>query len=132
MKKILALLLALCMIFALAACGETAPAETKPAEEPAAEAPAAEEPAAEAPAEETPAEEPAAEAPAEETPAEEPAAEEPALSPDDIADEMTAEDGKYEIAFVTDVGQLKDKSFNQGTFDGLKLFAAQNGLSYKY
>ena len=41
MKKILALLLALCMIFALAACGETKPAETKPAEEPAAEAPAA-------------------------------------------------------------------------------------------
>ena len=54
MKKILALLLALCMIFALAACGETKPAETKP-EEPAAEAPAAEEPAAEAPAAEAPA-----------------------------------------------------------------------------
>ena len=71
MKKILAMLLALCMIFALAACGETAPAETKPAEEPAAEAPA-EEPAAEAPAEEAPAEEaPAEEAPAEEAPAEE-------------------------------------------------------------
>ncbi len=74
MKKILAMLLALCMIFALAACGETAPAETKPAEEPAAEAPA-EEPAAapEEPAEETapeaPAEEPAAEEPAEEIPA---------------------------------------------------------------
>ena len=49
MKKILALLLALCMVFALAACGEAKPAETKPAEEaPAAEAPAAEAPAAEA------------------------------------------------------------------------------------
>ena len=52
--------------------------------------------------------------------------------PDAIADEMTSEDGKYEIAFVTDVGQLKDKSFNQGTFDGVKLFAANNGKSYKY
>ena len=52
MKKILALLLALCMVFALAACGEAKPAETKPAEEaPAAEAPAAEAPAAEAAAE---------------------------------------------------------------------------------
>ena len=51
---------------------------------------------------------------------------------DEIADEMTSEDGKYEIAFVTDVGQLKDKSFNQGTFDGVKLYAANNGLSYKY
>ncbi len=36
------------------------------------------------------------------------------------------------VAFVTDVGQLKDKSFNQGTFDGVKLYAANNGLSYKY
>ena len=51
---------------------------------------------------------------------------------DEIADEMTSEDGKYEIAFVTDVGQLKDKSFNQGTFDGVELYAANNGLSYKY
>lgn len=51
---------------------------------------------------------------------------------DEIADEMTSEDGKYEIAFVTDVGQLKDKSFNQGTFDAVKLYAANNGLSYKY
>ena len=53
-------------------------------------------------------------------------------NPDDIDDNMTSEDGKYEIAFVTDVGQLKDKSFNQGTFDGVKLYAANNGLSYKY
>ena len=54
MKKILALLLALSMIFALVACGQ-APAPAK--EEAPAEAPAAEEPAAEA---EAPAEEPAA------------------------------------------------------------------------
>ena len=53
-------------------------------------------------------------------------------NPDEIADEMTSEDGKYEIGFVTDVGQLKDKSFNQGTYDGVKLYAYQNSLSYKY
>ncbi len=53
-------------------------------------------------------------------------------NPDDIADEMTSEDGKYEVAFITDVGQLKDKSFNQGTYDGVKLYAANNGLTYKY
>ena len=64
MKKIIAMLLALVMVLALCACGETAPAAPK-TEEPAAEAPAAEAPAAEAPAEETP----AAEAPAEEAPA---------------------------------------------------------------
>ena len=54
------------------------------------------------------------------------------LTADDVEDNMTSSDGKYEIAFVTDVGQLKDKSFNQGTWDGVKLFAAQNGKSYKY
>ena len=52
--------------------------------------------------------------------------------PDKIPDEMTSSDGKYEIAFVTDVGQLKDKSFNKGTYDGVKLYAAANDKSYKY
>ena len=52
-------------------------------------------------------------------------------NPDKVQDEMTSSDGKYEVAFVTDVGQLKDKSFNQGTYDGVKLYAANNGLSYK-
>ena len=33
---------------------------------------------------------------------------------DEIADEMTTEDGKYEIGFVTDVGQLKDGSLQPG------------------
>ena len=55
-----------------------------------------------------------------------------ATNPDDIADEMTSADGKYQVAFITDVGQLKDKSFNQGTYDGVKLYAAANGKSYKY
>ena len=54
------------------------------------------------------------------------------VSADDIPDTMTSSDGKYQVAFVTDVGQLKDKSFNQGTFDGVKLYANANGLSYKY
>ena len=52
--------------------------------------------------------------------------------PDKIADEMTSADGKYQVAFITDVGALKDKSFNQGTYDGVKLYAANNGKSYKY
>ena len=63
-----------------------------------------------------------------------PAGDAPAASQnaDDIPDEMTSADGKDEVAFVTDVGQLKDKSFNQGTFDGVKLYAAGAGKSYKY
>ena len=88
MKKILALVLALCMVFALCACA------AKPAEK------------------------------QEKT-------NKPATA-DDIPDEMTASDNKYEIAFITDVGSLKDKSFNQGTYDGVKLYASENGKSYKY
>ena len=62
MKKILALMLALCMVFALAACGEAA---SDPSAAPASEAPASEAPASEAPASEAP----ASEAPASEEPA---------------------------------------------------------------
>ena len=107
MKKLLALLLCLGMVAGLAACGGGT-AETP--------APETETPAAETPAPES------------EAPVEEPAA----ADPDAIEDNMTSEDGTYKVAFVTDVGQLKDKSFNQGTYDGVKLYAAANGLSYKY
>ena len=74
------------------------------------------------------------EAPAETQAAAAPAAPEApaAATADDIADEMTSADGKYQVAFITDVGQLKDKSFNQGTYDGVKLYANANGKSYKY
>ena len=105
-KKLLALLLCLAMVFGLAACGNS----NKPADS------------------QTPAPGTNTETPAPETgtPGETEA------DPDAIEDSMTSADGKYQVAFVTDVGQLKDKSFNQGTFDGVKLYAAANGLSYKY
>lgn len=105
-KKLLALLLCLAMAFGLAACGNS----NKPAD-------------SQTPAPGTNTETPAPET---ETPGETEA------DPDAIEDSMTSADGKYQVAFVTDVGQLKDKSFNQGTFDGVKLYAAANGLSYKY
>ena len=104
MKKFLALLLALVMCFALAACvqdkdddqGDKSPN------------------------------------PSQSQPQESQDVEEPTTDPDDIPDSMTSSDGKYQVAFITDVGSLKDKSFNQGTFDGVKLYADANGLSYKY
>ena len=105
-KKLLALLLCLAMVFGRAACGNS----NKPAD-------------SQTPAPGTNTETPAPET---ETPGETEA------DPDAIEDSMTSADGKYQVAFVTDVGQLKDKSFNQGTFDGVKLYAAANGLSYKY
>ena len=55
-----------------------------------------------------------------------------AINPDEIEDTITSADGTYELAFVTDVGQLKDKSFNQGTWNGVKLYATENSLTYKY
>lgn len=49
-----------------------------------------------------------------------------------LPDTVAATDGKYEIAFVTDLGQLLDKSFNQGTWEGVKRFAYENKKTYKY
>lgn len=51
---------------------------------------------------------------------------------EEIPDTMTSSDGAFVVAMVTDVGQLKDKSFNEGTWNGVKGYAAANGLSYKY
>jgi basic membrane protein A len=38
----------------------------------------------------------------------------------------------YEIAVVTDVGQLKDGGFNQGTYEGAETYAKANNKTYKY
>ncbi len=84
-KKLLALLLALAMVFALAACGGGNEQGGSSSDD-----------------------------------------------PDKISDTMTSSDNKYVVAMVTDVGQLKDKSFNQGTWNGVKLYASQNDKSYKY
>ena len=54
------------------------------------------------------------------------------VSFDDIDDNFESEDGNYQIAMVTDVGQLKDGSFNQFTWNGVKMYAYENGKSYKY
>ena len=92
MKKLVALLLALVMVFALCACGSKDAKDTDKKDD----------------------------------------GKKTAMKADDIPDEMTSSDGKYQVAFVTDVGSLKDKSFNQGTYDGVKLYANANSKSYKY
>ena len=38
----------------------------------------------------------------------------------------------YEIAMVTDIGTIDDKSFNQGTWEGIVEFAEKNGKTYNY
>jgi basic membrane protein A len=55
-----------------------------------------------------------------------------AVSYDDIDDNCESEDGTYEVAMVTDVGQLKDGSFNQFTWNGCKMYAHENDKTYKY
>ena len=93
MKKFLALLLALLMVFSFAACGGGGSTEEG--------GDASEEAAG-------------------------------AVSYDDIDDNCESADGTYQIAMVTDVGQLKDGSFNQFTWNGCKYYAYENGKTYKY
>lgn len=38
----------------------------------------------------------------------------------------------YEIALITDVGTINDKSFNQGAWEGTKKYAEEKKISYKY
>lgn len=94
-RKVLALLLALMMVLAFAACG--------PQKDP------------------TPTPDPAA-----------PGGSDKTVTPDEISDVMDSADGRYEIAMVTDLAQLKDKAFNQGTWEGVKTYAYEHGKSYKY
>ena len=102
MKKLLILVLAVVMVFSLFTACKQDTTDDTP---------------------ETPAEEPA------DTP-EEPAdtPEEPADTPEEPAD---TEEGA-EIAMITDAGEIDDKSFNQGTWEGIKEYAEANGVSYKY
>ena len=41
-------------------------------------------------------------------------------------------EGGYELALITDVGTIDDKSFNQGSWEGLKKYADDHDLSCKY
>ena len=41
-------------------------------------------------------------------------------------------EGTYEIAMITDIGTIDDKSFNQGTWEGVKAYADENGKTSNY
>ena len=38
----------------------------------------------------------------------------------------------YELALVTDIGTIDDKSFNQGAWEGVKQYADENDITYQY
>ena len=48
------------------------------------------------------------------------------------SDTPATTDEGYKIAVVTDVGQLMDKGFNQGTYEGAQAYADAHGISMKY
>lgn len=47
-------------------------------------------------------------------------------------DDTSTGDGKFELALVTDVGTIDDKSFNQGCWEGLSQYAEENNITHKY
>ena len=108
MKKIIAMLMVLAMVFALVACQTQQPQTEQPT---VTEAPAAPE-VTEAPAApevtEAPAEPEVTEAPAE--------------------PEVTEAPAALNVALVTDVGNIDDKSFNQGAWEGVVAFCEANGM----
>ncbi|MEI8199163.1 MAG: BMP family ABC transporter substrate-binding protein [Eubacteriales bacterium] len=44
----------------------------------------------------------------------------------------TAASGTYELALITDVGNIDDKSFNEGAWNGVKNYAEKNNIPYAY
>lgn len=47
------------------------------------------------------------------------------------SDNAGSTDG-YELALVIDVGTIDDKSFNQGSWEGVQKYGDENGIAYKY
>ncbi|MEL7655011.1 MAG: BMP family ABC transporter substrate-binding protein [Bacillota bacterium] len=46
--------------------------------------------------------------------------------------EEPAAEETYEIAMITDIGTIDDKSFNQGTWEGVVAYADENDVTHKY
>lgn len=103
-KKLVSVLLACTLAFAMVACGNSAEEPAAPADE-ATEAPAED---AEAPAED-------AEAPAE-----------------DAAEAPAADYSEVKVGMVTDVGGVNDGSFNQSSWEGLQRAADELGVQVQY
>jgi basic membrane protein A len=52
-------------------------------------------------------------------------------SPSDDSDANTGGD-TFELALITDLGTIDDKSFNQGAWEGLVQYAEENNITHKY
>ncbi len=58
--------------------------------------------------------------------------EKPAETPAEKPAETPADSNKFELALITDVGTIDDKSFNQGAWEGVEAYAKEKGITYKY
>ncbi|MCL2045166.1 MAG: BMP family ABC transporter substrate-binding protein [Oscillospiraceae bacterium] len=87
MKKILALILALIMLFTLAACNTNNNGTTSPSG-----------------------------------------------NDTEVEDntELDADSGEYELALITDLGTIDDRSFNQGAWEGVEMYAKEFDITHKY
>lgn len=48
------------------------------------------------------------------------------------AETTQAASGTFELALITDVGNIDDKSFNEGAWNGVKNYAEKNSIAYAY
>ena len=55
-----------------------------------------------------------------------------AAASSEVASAESTTDAKTDVAFVTDVGNIDDQSFNQYTWQGVQDFCAANGLNANY
>jgi len=51
---------------------------------------------------------------------------------DTTTDTAVSDGDTYELALITDIGTIDDKSFNQGSWEGLKKYAEEHSISHKY
>ena len=51
---------------------------------------------------------------------------------DQSAESAASEDGTYEVAMITDCGNIDDRSFNQTTWEGVKAYGEESGKSHAY
>ena len=47
-------------------------------------------------------------------------------------EEPVVEEESYQVAYVIDIGNLNDASYNQGAWEGLQEYCDTNNLTYKY
>lgn len=56
----------------------------------------------------------------------------PGASSEGASSVASSEPTTFELALITDIGTINDKSFNQGAWEGLEMYAKEKSITYKY